>query len=172
VAKGRYSLDYAPHARLVLSDVRLVLSKLEDETNGREWRLLWCLAVVLLRTVGDVLHKVDAAADPRVNAVAGELYQGWKAGDDGAIFRDFIKSERDSIVHEYETAVTSGAIPVAICSDGTVASEEYSLHWLGENLYRPMGAGMFAGEDGRDVIKMAIAWWELQLDEINRRIAS
>jgi hypothetical protein len=35
-----------------------------------------------------------------------------------------------------------------------------------------MGAGMFAGEDGRDVIKMAIAWWELQLDEINRRIAS
>jgi len=165
-------LDYAPQARLVLSDVRSVLTRLEDETDGREWRLLWVLAVVLLRTVGDVLYKVDAAADPRVKAVAGDLYQSWKVDDDGAIFRDFIKLERDSIVHEYVTNMIYGAVSVATYSVGADSLYEHSPHWLDDNLYRPMGAGIFVGEDGRDVIKIAIAWWELQLDEINRRIAS
>jgi hypothetical protein len=160
-----------PHARLVLEDAKLVRKKLEDETDDTEWRLNWVLAVVLLRAVGDVLDKVDGAADPRVRRVAGELYRSWKEGESDAIFGGFIKLERDSIVHEYQTAMSDGSIRIAIIQDGREGDEAHGLSWLDENLYRPMEEGPFAGEDGRDLIDEALSWWHRQLDEVERRAA-
>lgn len=163
-------MTLVPHARLVLSDAELVRARLEDERDEREWRLDWALAVVLLRIVGDVLHKVDGAADPRVGEVSRELYHSWSEGQDNAIFRDFIKRERDSIVHEYKSAMSEG--PIAIVSVATALSKGASCSedLLEDNLYRPMDLGKFAGEDGRDLIDDALEWWRVQLDEVDRRV--
>ena len=38
---------------------------------------------------------------------------------------------------------------------------------LDENLYRPMLAGPWEGDDARDVLREVIDWWKLQLDEID-----
>ena len=152
-------------ARLVLADAKHVRERLENETDGREWRLAWALAVVLLRTVGDVLDKVDGVADRRVKSASAELYRSWKVGKENAIFRDFIKVERDCIVHEYLTSMTEGQIPVAVIGP----DEEESPIWLDDEMYRPLGAGRYVGEDGRDVIDEAISWWERQLEEIENR---
>jgi len=160
-----------PQARLVLRDITAVRKKLEDEVDDREWRLAWVLALVLLRTVGDVLDKVDGFMDPLVKASSAELYKEWKKGDDGVIFRDFIKRERDSIVHEYQTSMTEGPIPLMAIFAGPDGVEGDGPHWMNENLYRPMGSGRYEGEDGRDVLDSAIAWWARQLDEVDRRTA-
>lgn len=159
-----------PQARLVLQDAKIVRKKLEDEVDDREWRLGWVLAVVLLRTVGDVLDKVDGLMDPLVKGASAELYKSWKLGEDGMIFRDFIKRERDSIVHEYQTAMTEGSIPLMVLAAGPNGLEGDGPHWVDENLYRPMGSGKFEGEDGRDVLDLAIDWWDRQLDEVDRRV--
>jgi hypothetical protein len=159
-----------PHARLVLDDVRLVRERLEDERDDRAWRLDWALAVVLLRTVGDVLDKVDGENDPRVKAVAGELYRSWRHGDDNAIFRDFIKAERDSIVHEYRTAMSEGPIAIVALHKALSKNPPADLtDLLEENLFRPLEYGPYAGEDGRDIVDQAVAWWEIQLDEIDHK---
>lgn len=161
-----------PHARLVLSDAELVRNRLEDERDEREWRLDWALAVVLLRTIGDVLHKVDGAADMRVRRASRELYESWGEGEENAIFRHFIKQERDSIVHEYRTAMSEG--PIAIINVAAAFSKEpvALADLLEENLYRPMDGGPFAGQDGRDLIDDALEWWRAQLDEVDRRASA
>lgn len=156
------------YARLVLRDAMYVRSKLEDETDDREWWLAWVLVVVLLRTVGDVLHKVDGAHDPQLKAVSKELYHSWDVGQENAIFRDFIKLERDALVHQYFSNMTEGSVAVAVIS---AEAESGDSHWLSENLYRPMSGGIYEGEDGRDVLDSAIAWWERQLAEIERRMS-
>jgi hypothetical protein len=40
---------------------------------------------------------------------------------------------------------------------------------LEENLFRPLEYGPYAGEDGRDIVDQAVAWWEIQLDEIDHK---
>jgi hypothetical protein len=161
-------LTRVPHARLVLSDAELVRCRLEDELDEREWRLDWALAVVLLRTIGDVLDKVDGAADPRVKQIANELYRSWDIGVENAIWRHFIKQERDSIVHEYRTAMSEGPVAVvniaAALSKHSMAIEDL----LDENLYRPMASGPFAGDDGRDLLDDALEWWRIQLDQVDQ----
>ena len=146
--------------------------RLEHERDEREWRLDWALAVVLLRTVGDVLHKVDGAANPQVKRASRELYESWGTGKENAIFRHFIKQERDSIVHEYRTAMSEG--PIAIINVATALSREPVTldDLIEENLFRPMNDGPYAGQDGRDLIDDALEWWRAQLDEIDRRASS
>ena len=165
-------MTFVPHARMVLDDAKHVRHKLEHETDEREWRLAWTLTIVLLRTVGDVLDKVDGAGDPRVKSASATLYRTWKTGEreGDAVFNDLIKAERDSIVHEYATAMTEGPIPVMAIFTSDDGMSGDGPHWFDENLYRPMGAGRFEGEDGRDLIDQALDWWERQLDEIDRRV--
>ena len=46
-------------ARQVLDDCELALEFLEQATTDQIWRVHWFAAVALIRTVGDVLDKVD-----------------------------------------------------------------------------------------------------------------
>lgn len=159
-------------ARLVLQDAIHIRQKLEDETSVIEWRLGWILAVVLLRAVGHVLVKVDGDADPAVASVAKGCFSRWRFGNEHSIFRDFIERERNSILKEYDTEMTEG--PVSLISvpqsfDGTDTTSETVL---GENIYRPLADGPFAGEDGRTILDDAIDWWAAQLAEVDRQVAA
>lgn len=160
-------MTFIPHARLVLQDVMAVRENLEHETGAIQWRLNWVLAVVLLRTVGHVLDKVDGAADPRVKQLAKEKFSNWKVADEHAIFRDFIELERNSILKEYELSITEGPIPIVAHlqrGDGFDVIRQFLIE---ENLYRPISGGVYDGEDGRTLIDDAIQWWRVQLGEID-----
>jgi hypothetical protein len=67
--------------------------------------------------------------------------------------------------------MTEGSIPLMAIQHGPDGPDGDGPNWLDENLYRPMGAGKYEGEDGRDVLDLAISWWEAQLDEVERRAA-
>jgi hypothetical protein len=158
-----------PKARLVLQDAMFVREKLENELGQIEWRLYWVLAVVLLRVVGHVLDKVDGINDPAVKVAANALHKSWRSGDENAIFRDFIERERNNILKEYESEITEGPVPIMVHLQKHDGFDVVRQFLIEENIYRPMGAGVFEGEDGRTLLDEAIAWWSLQLEEVDRR---
>ena len=47
-------------------------------------------------------------------------------------------------------------------------SKHREVYELEDNLYRPMLAGPWEGDDARDVLQEAINWWEKELDLIDR----
>lgn len=158
---------YTTHARRVLSDCQHAWDRLELTTNDVEFRLFWVAAVALIRTVGHVLHKVDGEAQPQLRGVAERHFKAWKGGDPRhRIFQGFIERERNNILKEYASEISEGNIPVAVLGD-----DEDTFN-LDENLFRPMDSGPYAGEDGRDILKEAIDWWAVRLDELDAEVST
>lgn len=160
-----------PHAKLVLQDAMFVRNKLENETGRIEWRLYWILAVVLLRAVGHVLDKVDGAANAKVKKAANDLHHSWRAGDENAIFRDFIEHERNNILKEYAFDMTEGPVPIMAYLQSQDGFDVVRQFLIEENIYRPMASGAYEGEDGRTLLDEAISWWAIQLDAVDRSSA-
>lgn len=69
------------------------------------------------------------------------------------------------MLKEYEIGFLSGPI-------GVLAQAEGKVYELDENLFCPIVDGRYAGEDCRDVLATAIAWWEKQLDLIEAAAAA
>lgn len=143
-------------AREVLEDCRGAVDEIGGGVQGRAWRRRWVAAVVLLRTVGYVLSKVDANASPRYRKAIEDAWNQLSATKPlPEIFWGFIDAERHNIVHEYEVGAGQGA----------------TVH-LGQN--RPvehhylLNTGPFAGQDQREVLRTAIAWWDTYLNDIDR----
>ena len=161
-------------ARKVLDDCKFILGKLEGETNDQQWRIHWVAVVTLLRAVGHVLVKVDGEQD-NVRQAADRLFREWKSDDPAhEIFRELIEKERNSVVKEYAIGISEGPVPVVISFQDPVTGglSGYELEPIGENIYRPMMDGFYEGEDGRTLIELAIEWWEKQLDQIDKIVAS
>jgi hypothetical protein len=145
-------------ARQVLADCRHALDLLEAETSSENLRVLWVGGVALARAVGHVLQKVDGERDAEVKKAVSTAYASWKSDRAAnAIFWDFIEEERNQVLKQYEIGFFAG--PVDVLAGGDV-------HALDENLFCPLTEGSFAGEDCRDVLEQAIAWWEEQLTTI------
>lgn len=62
-------------ARLVLEDCKKVLSRFKNDAWYIDHHLNWVLAIVLLRTVGHVLDKVDSRRDPKIKKAVAELWK-------------------------------------------------------------------------------------------------
>jgi hypothetical protein len=56
-----------------------------------------------------------------------------------------------------------------VAASGSSSSTE--AFELDENLFRPLVDGPWAGEDVRDVYLEAVAWWEDELDHIDREVS-
>lgn len=169
-------------ARVVLSDCRIALSLLENETDLQKWRILWAGAVALIRAVGHVLDKVDGS-NPVVKQIAKESFSKWKVDDEHLIFPEFIERERNILLKEYNSDVHPlEEVPMALemvlqpLSEGNQKAQKTvtlgDIINLGENLYRPMFEGPWQGADSRDIYQKAIEWWEKQLDSIDRQVKS
>ena len=160
-------------ARQVLEDCELALEFLEQSTNDQIWRIHWFAAVALVRTVGDVLDKVDGR-NPIYTKSIKSAYQIWKADQDSnKIFWCFIKEQRDKLIHEYDSdAHPSHSASIVLefdlvsLADGTKTRHGTAIE-LEENIYRPMLAGPWEGDDARDVLREAIDWWSIELDKID-----
>jgi hypothetical protein len=162
-------------ARRVLRDCRLAHAMLENETRPNRFRILWVAALALVRSVGQVLDKIDGQ-DLRIKTAARERHKLWQKDDaKHQIFRDLIKRERDLIIHEYRSNVDPREkLPIAII-DGRLAPLSDSnpvidsAYEIDENIFRPLMEGRWAGEDARDVLLEAIEWWECELRMIDAR---
>jgi len=149
-------------AEVVLEDCRKVLSFLEDARTEQEFRIHWVSMVTLLRVVGHVLDKVDAVSCSKLRKAVDENWQKLHAKrDENLIFWAFIEDERNSVLKEYGLRVALGDVPVVVRHDS--GEEEFVLD---ECIFNPLTDGPYAGEDGRDVARNAIAWWENQLSLI------
>ena len=162
-------MTLVPQARLVLNDAIYIRNKLETKESTIEWRLNWVLVIVLLRTVGHVLVKIDGEAHQGVKREARRLFDQWKAAPEHSIFREFIELERNTILKEYATTMTHGPVPIVAHLQRHDGFDYVRQFVIEENLYRPMGAGKYAGEDGREILDEAISWWAKQLAEIDSR---
>jgi hypothetical protein len=143
-------------AREVLEDCRGAVDEIDGGVQGRAWRRRWVAAVVLLRSVGYVLAKVDSRINTNykkaIDRAWSELNQ---SKPDPTIFWEFIVVERNNIIHEYEVGAGQGA---------TV--------YLGQNKptenHYLINTGPFAGRDQCEVLCEAITWWERYLDDIDQ----
>jgi hypothetical protein len=149
-------------AAVVLEDCRKALDLVEDARNDQEFRVHWVALVALLRAVGHVLDKVDAASSSQLRAAVDARWAEWRRNrDTHQLFWDFIEAERNSVLKTYEIGVQPGDVQVVVQNGG--AAEVFALD---ECIFTPLLDGPFAGEDGRDVARDAISWWEGQLSEI------
>lgn len=154
-------------ARKALLDCEVALEMLESIHHESMRRVVWFGAVTLLRTVGDVLHKIDGK-DPSLKVLIDASYERWKnENEKNAIFWEFIKAHRDALVHEYEFRIDNNeVIQVAIqAPDGGTTFGDIS-----DNLFRPIVSGYGAGEDARDIYCEAIRWWKSELTEIESSV--
>lgn len=148
-------------ARKVLADCRTAYDLLEVESDATRFRVLWVAGVALLRSVGDALHKVDAARDPRIAKAADDAWERVKADrENKAIFWEFIREERNNVLKEYKFGFLSGPVHVLVTPSDKVFT-------LDDNLFCPVADGRFAGEDCRDILAEGIAWWERKLSAID-----
>ena len=145
-------------ARAVLADCKHAHELLEVESRADTFRVLWVAGVALARAVGHVLQKIDGGSTNATREAIERAYAGWKADKQAnAIFFEFIEQERNQVLKQYELGFLAGPIGVATPD---------AVFTLDEQIFCPLAEGPFAGEDCRDVLKLAIDWWELQLRDI------
>jgi hypothetical protein len=149
-------------ARKVLADCRNAFEYLELEEDAPRFRVFWVAGVALMRAVGHVLDKVDGSRNPAMRAAVDAHYQKLKQNKSTEhLFWDFIENERNNILKEYEVGFLAGPIELMVLPCGEAFA-------LGESLFCPLAHGHYAGEDCRDVMRDAIAWWEIQLNAIDK----
>ena len=149
-------------ARDVLDDCEKALEMLQVEDSFDNFRIIWVAAIAQVRAVGHVLHKVDAERNPKLKMLIEDLYDDWKKKkEENAIFWEFIESERNSVLKQYEFGFLFGPM-------GVITPAEQEVVELDEGLFCPILEGRYEGEDCRDILADAITWWKNQLDVIEK----
>ena len=143
-------------AREVLEDCRVAVQQLGGGTQGRAWRIQWVAAVVLLRAVGHVLNSVDGKVPKYASAIADEWDELKRSKPAPPIFWQFIETERNNIVKEYEIGAGQG-VTVYVGQN-----RPHDTHYL-------INVGPYQGREQREVLAEAIAWWEQYLANIDKR---
>ena len=154
-------------AREVLADCELALADFEAAGPTPYWRTRWTGLVALLRSVGHVLHKVDAGQSGDMKkAIAAEWDRLSKSKPEPRIFWDFIEEERNNILKAYEfgarmnTTVRPGAAHLSFSGE---SSEGPSGPTTYESFIR---SGTFAERDALEVCRSAIAFWRDFLNKV------
>jgi len=144
----------------VLKDCEQALEMLQTEDSIDKFRVIWVAAIAQVRAIGHVLHKVDGDSDPRLKYIIEESFQDWKKDREiNSIFWNFVESERNSVLKQYEFGFLFGPI-------GVVMPADQEIEEIDEGIFCPILDGKYAGEDCRDVLSDAIKWWKVQLNLI------
>lgn len=142
-------------ARKVLEDCLGAIEEIDDGVQGSAWRRRWVAAVVLLRTVGHVLKSVDSKTSTRYRKAIDDAWcQLKESKPQPDIFWGFIDAERNNIVHEYEVGAGQGVVVYP------GQDKPADCHYL-------INGGPFTGQDQRDVLRAAVQWLEVYLDDID-----
>jgi len=132
-------------------ETRSALFELQNsdiDNEHPEWRRNWIAGVAMLRAVGHVLQKVDAASSHRHKSLIDSNWRSWNADKDGNwIFFDFIEKERNNIL---KTFSFGAQLP---------SSEDGRLLAYGST-----------GLDAAELFREAVYWWRFQLRAIESEL--
>ncbi|PUE23719.1 hypothetical protein [Limnohabitans sp. Jir72] len=132
-------------ARRVLNDARFALEKFKENPIDVDFRHLVVLCCVLIRTVGDALKKENE--EDKINLKKQNDYYKKVISSDN-LYTNFIKSSRDSIIHEYIARIE--------WESNTDLEKNHSMEYL-------MKEGIFKGNDFRELVGQSIEFWEKHL---------
>lgn len=152
-----------------LSDGRngIVLLEKQIETAKfalYEWKVTWIGTCTIIRSSID-LFQIDAKSclHPRI---CEEIIKEWhdirKNRDKNRIFWDFLRQERNSILHEYEWR----AYEAWMKPDGTLRPARLSLLMIDDDGARPallMRDGPFKGRNSLELLKESADWAESRI---------
>jgi hypothetical protein len=136
-----------------------------NQGNLNQARLFWFAALAMVRSIGDVVKNVDANGRSQFEA---ELVTRWKLWKAEPMFADFIKPERDAIVHEYESSLAEegnlfpkdgGSL---LLENGNALPRDTTITRLVKS------GGMFEGSAPEVALSEALAWWEEKLSELEQ----
>ena len=168
-------------ARQVLNDCRWAIGAYSEVTSGEPLRVNWVSVITLLRAVGHVLRKVDAAHDPSVSHAAAEVWDEWnRTRPEPKIFWEFIESERNSVVKQYEFGFerTISSTPPRGKAGFRMKADLLSVEGgplpLQDlpNLASQIKDGPFIGRSELEVAWEALQWWDHVLDGIEGSVGN
>ena len=156
-------------ARETLEDCRGALAELTDGVKGGQWRRRWIIAIVLLRAVGHVLHKIDGLHSPAYGSAISNWWSQLNASKPNpAIFWSLIDEERNTILKEYRTSAGQGVTVQVSGIEINLLTGEQKIDPPKPAIYHyVINTGPFKGRDQRELIAEAIAWWEKELESID-----
>lgn len=142
----------------------------ETSTFLSEWRLAWVGAFVTLRaSVFLIEEDSQSCINKRLGAALRSEWHAIAADKEGnAIFWEFLKSERDSIAHQYRWS----AYEMWLRDDGSLEKPRVSLLSMRPEEAKSvmvMGPGRFEGQNAIDLLQNAASWIEDRLFSAIRR---
>lgn len=153
--------------------VRLLEEKLEKSTRSllSEWKVLWIGTCTILRTSID-LFRIDGESCLALR-IREEIKAEWHAiraeKEKHAIFWEFLRKERDSVIHQYEWR----AYETWIKPDGTFRGPKLSLLIMeDDDGAKPailMNDGFFKGRDSLELLREGADWVEARIFSAVRR---
>ena len=176
-------------ARFVLEDARFALSLHTQAKSGPGFRASWFTVVGLLRAVGHVLNKVDAANDRHLSSAVSECWKELNLSKpDPTIFWGFIECERNRFLKNYEHGITRVQIIRSSNSENIFALDLANAGKLTQlvsvfnvppeapdrAVISILADGPFAGNPEAQVATEALDWWDqylLRIEELWRRNA-
>jgi len=170
-------LEELPAAFAVLEDCERSVT-LAAHAEDDLWRVYWASSLALLRAVGHVLAKVDAERSSENKRYVEEWWARWnpRGGTERKpnIFADFIESERNLILKQYQFRIDPserrGKILVSTTGGVLRGSSGASLTSAQRDRF-VITDGPFKDKDGRGLLRESITWWSTQLGDIEARIA-
>ena len=165
----------------VLTDCRVACRELEDaeaNQNERLIRIRWFTCLVLLRSVGHIIDKVDKKNYIKYKSEFDSFYKRKKQE---IIFKDFIDKERNMILKEYKDYIINEesekveSFHVIINDDGDRLDigGGNTLIYKDDDLvtrYFKKGGGFDEYNLLHEIVSDAIKWWENYINELKIKI--
>ena len=171
----------ATRARLVLDDARQALSHHRTTFSGPAFRSSWFAVVGLLRAVGHVLEKCDAAADPHLSKAVDASWKELNASKpEPPIFWGFIDAERNRFLKNYEHGLhsvqiyrtgNSTTVKALDLANAGIATQLITVHNVplavpDRSIISILSDGPFVGRPHAVIAALAIEWWEQYLSRV------
>ncbi|WP_299872365.1 hypothetical protein [uncultured Sulfitobacter sp.] len=166
---AKYAQHYLPvkyflNSYRALSDGRTAVALLQKQVESKEtfvsdWKISWIAACAILRTSID-LFKVDKKLCLN-KKIREEIGREWDAIAENkqahAIFWEFLRKERDNIVHHYSWA----AYEVWMDEEGSAQKPRLGILDMrpeGSRTVLMMRSGKYEGEDSLKLLKESADW--------------
>lgn len=131
--------------------------------------VLWIAAITALRGVGHVLAKVDKQS----STVLSKRIDDWwielnknKSEEKNLIFFNFIEKERNDTIKELSIHYDKDVQDLLVIENINNGDAYFVNDVIPQLIYIPMTDGYYEGEDIRDLIEIAIEWWEKQIETL------
>jgi hypothetical protein len=147
--------------------VQRISKGLDSEELQSERRIRWVTVLVLLSSVEDALEKDKREFTGKCEIVDEAISDL----ENEIIYSDFIKEQRNNIVHQYEFAVGEVKISTAeftipfLSRDG----EEFTFR-MPTGISYPITHGTYSGRDQTEIVSEAISFWDKFLTKVEKKI--